>query len=521
MAIAAPPEHRADVATPQPAVGWTDPQPARVYDLIVIGAGSAAVAAARFAAGYRARTAIMLGPVGPGRARGARARKQLLHLASESRDGFAEPELLAALARIEQARSAGGPEQTAWDLTAAGVDVFRQPARFTARDSLEVNGHPVRFVRGIVALSAAPKTPAIAGLDAVGFRTSETIFEVDRLPRALAVIGATAAACELAQAFRRFGSEVHVLAPAEGLLPGEDRQAAQVVCGQLAAEGIKIYAGAQASEVRRTGRRVSVVVESGEAKRELLVDEILLDVGSRPQLAGLSLDEAHVVLRGDRIDVNAHYQSSNPAIFAIGEACGPTGIALEPRAAARLAVRNALFFRRQSADARGIARVTQTAPAIVQLGWMAEEAAAQGVALDRWRVGLGSSDDCEQERGFVTVYTRHETGKVVGMTLVGAEAASWLGPLSMVVRRGMSLDELATVADDESLGSIDMAEALRQVAQSLASQQRRPLVERVAERYFAWRRRAVAADRVPIGAAIRAKLVRRTGGWWATRRGPH
>jgi len=238
-------EHnRALVANVHPA-DWTNPRPARRYNLVVIGAGTAGLVAAAGAAGLGARVALVerhlmggdclnVGCV-PSKAltRAARAWadvRRAAELGVRVPDG-ARVEFGAVMERMRRVRAALSPTDSATRFRGLGVDVFLGHGRFVARDRLQVGEAVLEFSRALVATGARPAAPGIPGLAEAGYLTSETVFELTALPRRLALVGAGPIGCELAQAFARFGAEVVLLDREPRVLPREDGDAAARVLG--------------------------------------------------------------------------------------------------------------------------------------------------------------------------------------------------------------------------------------------------------------------------------------------------
>lgn len=116
-------------------------------------------------------------------------------------------------------------------LTSLGIDVFLGDGRFKGPDCLEVDGKDLRFKKAVIATGGRPAQPSIEGLAEAGFLTSETVFSLTELPAKMTVIGGGPVGCELAQAFRRFGSQVTIIQRNKQFLPKEDREAAEILGG--------------------------------------------------------------------------------------------------------------------------------------------------------------------------------------------------------------------------------------------------------------------------------------------------
>src|SRR3989475_8986408 len=201
---------------------WANPEPAPRYNLVVIGAGTAGLVTAAGAAGLGARVALveryLLGGdclnVGcvPSKCviRSSRVVGEVrdaARLGVPLRDG-AEPDFGAVMERMRRLRARISHHDSAERFQRElGVDVFLGDARFTGPDTVAVDGRALRFKRAVIATGARASHPPIPGLAEAGFLTNESVFSLTERPAALAVIGAGPIGCELAQAFRRLGSE--------------------------------------------------------------------------------------------------------------------------------------------------------------------------------------------------------------------------------------------------------------------------------------------------------------------------
>jgi pyruvate/2-oxoglutarate dehydrogenase complex dihydrolipoamide dehydrogenase (E3) component len=240
---------------------WENPTPSGRYNLVVVGAGSAGLISAAIAAGLGARVALVerhyLGGdclnVGCVPSKGvirasrmvAEARRAQKEVGLALADG-AQPDFGAAMARMRRVRAQISSEDAAARYRdELGVDVFLGDGRFTGRNTLEVGGATLRFAKAVVATGARAVALPIEGLDEVGYLTNETVFNLTERPERLAVIGAGPIGCELAQAFRRLGSEVVVIHADSHVLPREDRDAAAILEKRLADEGVRIVNGAK------------------------------------------------------------------------------------------------------------------------------------------------------------------------------------------------------------------------------------------------------------------------------------
>src|SRR5919109_5295855 len=233
---------------------WVNPDPAPRYNLVVIGGGTAGLVTAAGAAGLGAKVALiekhLLG--GDCLNVGCVPSKALLRAARAAADvrravefgvriaGEVSVDFAAVMERMRRLRADISPHDSAARFRELGIDVFIGSARFTGPDTVQVGDKILRFSKAVIATGARAAAPPVPGLKEVPFLTNETLFSLTELPKRLGVIGAGPIGCELAQAFARFGSEVFLVEAEHGVLPREDRDAAELVQNALVRDGIQL-----------------------------------------------------------------------------------------------------------------------------------------------------------------------------------------------------------------------------------------------------------------------------------------
>jgi len=231
---------------------WENPTPKSLYDMVVVGGGTGGLITAAIAAGLGASVALVerdrmggdclnFGCVpSKGLLRAARSWAE----ARQSRERFGGPavsgdgDFRSAVDRMRRIRAEISHVDGAERFSGLGIDVFLGEGRFDSSRSLVVDGVRLSFRRAVVATGARAAVPPIPGLAETEHLTNETVFDVDRPPERLIVLGAGAIGCELAQAFARFGSRVTLLDMESQILPKEEPEAAQLVLRSMEADGV-------------------------------------------------------------------------------------------------------------------------------------------------------------------------------------------------------------------------------------------------------------------------------------------
>ncbi len=267
----------------------------------------------------------------------------------------------------------------------------------------------------------------------------------------MAVIGAGPIGCELAQAFARFGARVSLIEAMHGILPREDRDAAQVVEDQMVEDGVSLLCCGQDLRVENTADGKRLTGRSHGRPYELIVDEILLGVGRTPNVEGLGLEKAGVEYDAQGVKVNSRLQTSNRHIFAAGDVCSRFKFTHAADAMAQIVVQNALFphpfgLGYASADALLIPWCTYTEPEIAHVGIYEQDAASGGMEVETYTFKLSEVDRAildGQEAGFARIHIRKGTDTIVGATIVAAHAGDLINEFSVVMKAGKGAKTIA------------------------------------------------------------------------------
>lgn len=428
------------------------------YHLVVIGAGTAGLVSAAIAAGLGARVALVerlmfggdclnFGCV-PSKAviRAARA----WHDAACAAEQFAGPAVTgpgdfgAVMARVRELRARMSSVDSVARFRDLGVDVFLGDAQFVSRNTVRVGDTTLKFRRAMITTGGRAAVPPIPGLSDTPFDTNESIFSVTDLPRRLVVIGGGPIGVELAQSFARFGSAVTLIHAGVRVLPREDADAAAIVARSLAADGVRIIDGARIDAVRYENGVFGVHLSGEGVPASLEGERLLVATGRRPNIEGLGLEAAGVAFSQAGVTIDDRFRTSNARVYAIGDVSSALQFTHVADAQARLAVPNALFFGvgggRNSRLV--IPRVTYSSPEVAHVGLTLAEAEARGERVETVRVDLTHNDRSileGDENGFLKLYLRHGTDRILGATLVAAHAGEMIGEIGVAITNGLGL----------------------------------------------------------------------------------
>jgi pyruvate/2-oxoglutarate dehydrogenase complex dihydrolipoamide dehydrogenase (E3) component len=423
------------------------------YDLAILGAGASGLIAADFAVQLGARTALLdKGPIGGDCTwTGCVPSKSLIKVATvahhariAARYGVktSEPVIDMTVVRdylrstIQQIYKPTEPET----LSKKGMDVLIGTTRFLDPHTLEVGERRIRAKKVLINTGAEPRIPNIPGLADVPYSTYQQIFDNDRLPKHLLVIGGGPIGCELAQAYRRLGSKVTVIA--ERLLPREELEVSELLNLIFAQEGIERLSG-RAEFVRTDGEAITVHTEAGKAAGDLL----LVATGRAPLVRGLGLEVANVCYSKRGIEVNEFLQTSARHIYAAGDVIGGEQFSHLAGWQGFQAVRNALLPGNNAGTSPAMPHITFTSPEVAQIG-LTEKVArekfkAKDLLIKSFDISKVDRAVNEDDRlGLIKIVAR-SNGIILGASIVGERAGEIITEIAIAMRNKLKLADLA------------------------------------------------------------------------------
>ncbi|WP_310416094.1 mercuric reductase [Chamaesiphon sp. OTE_8_metabat_110] len=447
---------------------WVDPKPAPLYDLVVIGAGTAGLVVAAGAAGLKLGLKIALiekslmggdclnlGCVP------SKTMIQSARVAATIRNaepfGIRPPaevdvDFAAVMERMRRIRAEISTHDSAKEFSSQGIDVFLGNAAFVDERTVEVNGRLLRFKKAAITTGARAAHPNIPGLTEAGFLTHETVFSLVDRPARLAVIGGGPIGCEFAQAFGRLGSQVTLLHKNEHLLDREDIDAAQAIEQRFGREGLNVLLNSTVKRVEQTDAGTAIHYEQQGATQTVIVDRILIGAGRSPNVEELNLEAAGVSYDPTGVVVDDYLQTTNPRIYAAGDICMKWKFTHAADAAARIAIKNALFapfgIGRSKLSSLVMPWVTYTDPEIAHVGLYEAEAQAQGIATETIHIPFSEVDraltDGETE-GFVKILLRRGSDRILGATIVASHAGDLISEITLAIVTKQGLKALSQV----------------------------------------------------------------------------
>jgi pyruvate/2-oxoglutarate dehydrogenase complex dihydrolipoamide dehydrogenase (E3) component len=423
------------------------------YDIIIIGAGSGGLTAAGFAAQLGAKVALVekhrVG--GDCTWTGCVPSKALLKAAKIAHEArvaahygiiAAPPQADMAKVRdyvratIQQVYQHEAPDE----LQQQGIDVVLETARFLDANTIQAGNRTLKAKTFLLCTGAHPFVPPIQGLAETPFITYEQIFDNDRLPATMIVIGAGPIGMEMAQAYQRLGANVTVVG--DRLLPKEEIEVQEVMSKVFAREGMQFVWG-KAVSANKDGAEIVVKTEQGGAARGEL---LLVASGRKPTVKGLDLEKAGLNYSDKGIPVDDQLRTNVKNIYAAGDVIGGYQFTHFAGWQAFQAVRNALLPGSSSGFTEIVPWVTFTDPEVAHVGLTEPQARTKfndNVKVTRWEMNRSDRAVCENDLdGFIKVVSKKD-GTILGATIVAARAGEAITEFIVAIKNNLKVADLA------------------------------------------------------------------------------
>ena len=350
----------------------------------------------------------------------------------------------AVRARIKATIAAIAPNDSAGRYAAIGVHVIRATARFVDARTVEAGGFAIRARRFVLATGSSPVVPPIAGLEFVRYLTNETIFDIDALPRRLIVVGGGAQGVELAQAFRRLGSEA-IIIESDRALAREDPELAAVALDALRREGVDLREGRAIARIEPRPEGVRVVLGGQAVEETIDGTHLLIATGRKPNVDNLGLEAAGVKFDRAGVKTRGALRTSNRRVYAVGDVTGIAQLTAAANYHAGLVLRQILFRLPARVRHDVVPRVTYTDPEIAWVGLSEDEARDRHRKIRILRWSLSENDRARAEgapEGHIKVVAARD-GRVLGCGVVSRAAGELIAPWSLALSKGLMAQDMA------------------------------------------------------------------------------
>lgn len=354
--------------------------------------------------------------------------------------------------RIKEVISKIEPHDSVERYQDLGVQCLQGDAKILTPWQVQINDQIISTKNIVIATGAKPFIPPISGLESINYASSDTIWDIEKLPEHLLVIGAGPIGAELSQCFNRLGSKVTIVEFADQVLAKEDKDAANLVEQQLIDEGVTLLLKHKLVKFEKNQTGQIAFLEVDQQPLTVTFDLVLFAVGRKANVSGFGLEELDIPLtKTGTIEVNEYLQTKYPNIYAVGDVTGPMQLTHFAAHQAWYAAVNGLFgaLKKFKVDYSVIPAVTYTFPEVARVGINEKEALAAKLDFEITKYEINDLDRAiadGNDLGFIKIITPKGSDRILGATIVGSHAGELLAEFTLAMRYKLGLNKiLATV----------------------------------------------------------------------------
>ncbi len=430
------------------------------FDLVILGSGSAAFAAALKAADHGAKTAMIeRGTIGGTCVNvGCVPSKNLLRAGEleyyySNRDfpGISPGRTTIQFNKIIEQKNRivrGLRKEKYSDVLRSlpSTKLFRGSARFVSKTRVRVDGINIDGRKFILATGSSPRIPNIPGIESVDHLTNVEALNLRNRPSSMIVLGGRALGLEFAQMYSHMGTNVTLLQRSDRIIPEEEPAISDALRSYLEEEGIMIKTGVQIRRVSQTqGKKVVAGTVKGR-EFEVRGDELLLATGRDPNTSSLGLDAVRIKLREDgAIRVNREMHTTAPHVWAAGDVIGEPMLETIAAKEGAVAAENALLGTHRKIDFLPVPRAIFTSPQVATVGLTEKGAHEHGIECACRTIPMAKVPKAlvvRDTRGLIKMVVNASTGRILGVHILADQAADIIHEAVLAVKYRLTIDDI-------------------------------------------------------------------------------
>ncbi|WP_028829262.1 dihydrolipoyl dehydrogenase family protein [Proteocatella sphenisci] len=426
------------------------------FHILIIGAGSAGLVVASGAAGLGAKVALVESEKMGGDCLnwGCVPSKSFLksaHVADYISKGdifgidatLNTTDLNKVMKRVSSVIKSIEPHDSIERYESLGVTVIKGYGKLQDPHHVEIDGKVYSSKIIVLATGSSTSVPHIKGLNDVAYLTNKTVFDLEKLPERLVILGAGPIACELGQGFSHLGSKVTMINRSAQLFKKDEPEVSPLMLQRFILDGINMELGARIVEIRENNsREIEVDIEKDGNLTTIVADKLIVALGREPNTKNIGLEKVGIRLsESGHIATNEKLQTTIPNVYACGDVAGPFAFTHMASYQAGIVIQNAIFPIKKKVNYRAVSWVTYTKPEVAHVGYIENQLIQEEKKYKKYMAPIIENDRAKAEsdaQGFLKILV-DARGVVVGATLVGEKAGEMIGLANMAIVRKMKV----------------------------------------------------------------------------------
>ena len=327
-----------------------------------------------------------------------------------------------------------------------GARVEFGQAEFIDEHSIRLHGKKYSAKNWAITTGSSPASPPFEGLDTVQYLTNKDIFYLDKLPASMIILGGGPIAVEMAQAFNRLGTTVHVIQRSSQILSKEDKDLADIVMTRLSEEGVNFSLNSAIVRINKENGIKSVTFKNEKGEIDILsADALLVAMGRAPNVKELGLENIGLTYSNKGIDVDNRLRTNHKHIYAAGDITGKYQFTHAAGYEGGIVITNAIFHLPRKTDYTFLPWCTYTSPELASIGLNEKAATAAGIKYSVWLEEFRNNDRSlaeGEETGMIKMLL-DEKEKPIGVQILGPSGGDLLGEWTAILNGKVKLSTLA------------------------------------------------------------------------------
>ncbi len=301
----------------------------------------------------------------------------------------------------------------------------------------------------IIATGATTNIPSIEGLNEIGYLTNVSLFDLEQKPESITIMGAGYIGLEIATAYNRLGVKVRIIEFTDRVLRTQTPDISEALEAQMRKEGIEILPNFRAVKFEKKGSETIIHCKcpDGSFKQITEKGKIVVASGTKPNTQKLGLQNIGLQLtKSGHIEVNEKMETNLPNIYAVGDVTNTPAFVYTAAFEGKIAVENAFSGSENKADYSSLPWVVFTDPQVAGAGLDEAQAELQNIPFEVSKIELKDvprAIAANDTRGFIKLIRNTETDKLIGARIVAPEGGELIQQLSMAIKYGITVKELA------------------------------------------------------------------------------